>query len=520
MSNAVTSVAQDGTGALVDQVAGGKLLVGGGGERFEVEWDAGAKVTPMGSVGFFAQYLQTGGLLDRLCRHTPLVYGSPNAPKERDVLGTIVLAVLNGQTRYAHINALRGDRVGAEVLGISKRVSEDSVRRALQRGRPEAWDAWLTEQEWAVWAPLLTEPYVLDIDNTVKPLYGHQEGAELGYNPQKPGRPSHNYHTYFIGALRVVLGVEVMPGKQHSGKHSLPGLWRLLDQLPRPCRPRLIRGDVSYGSEDSMVAAEARDQHYLFKLRQTTKVRQQIQGLEGDAEAWCDAGDGWQGAERDLELMGWSRARRGVFLRRPAQKSPAGKSLPASTAVEFDFVEQLQSGPHYEYIVLVTNAPLSIVALAQLYRDRADCENVFDEIKNQWGWAGFVTRDLRRCRIVARLIALIYNWWNVFTRLARPDQHMEAITSRPLLLHAVGRLVHTGRRKILRLTSTHALADQIRRTLNRIGWFLNRLDQTAEQLGVEAVWAIMLSVAFVKWLRGKVLHPVAAGDQLLLELSP
>jgi len=35
---------------------------------------------------------------------------------------------------------------------------------------------------------------VLDVDTTIKPLYGEQEGAELGYNPHKPGRPSHCYH--------------------------------------------------------------------------------------------------------------------------------------------------------------------------------------------------------------------------------------------------------------------------------------------------------------------------------------
>ena len=35
--------------------------------------------------------------------------------------------------------------------------------------------------------------YVLDLDPTVKVLYGHQEGAEVGYNPQKPGRRSHCY---------------------------------------------------------------------------------------------------------------------------------------------------------------------------------------------------------------------------------------------------------------------------------------------------------------------------------------
>jgi hypothetical protein len=39
----------------------------------------------------------------------------------------------------------------------------------------------------------------------------------------------------------------------------------------------------------------------------------------------------------------------------------------------------------YEYAVLVTSTPYKILALAQLYRDRADAENNFDELKNQWG---------------------------------------------------------------------------------------------------------------------------------------
>jgi len=519
MSDTVTSLEKHGTEGGVDQVEGGKLLVPGEGERFEVEWDAEAKVTPMGSMVFFGQYLKTGGLLDRFCRDTPLVYESPNAPDERDVMGTILLSVINGQTRYAHINALRGDRVGAEVLGLSKVVSEDSVRRALKRGTPAAWNRWLTGRERAVYETLLTEEYVLDIDNTVKSLYGHQEGAELGYNPQKPGRPSHNYHTYFIGTLRIVLGVEVMPGKQHSGKHSLPGLWRLIDGLPTACRPRLIRGDVSYGSEESMLESEKRGQMYLFKLRQTTRIREQIHRLECDAGAWDDAGEGWQGSECRLKLMGWSRARRCIFLRRPAKEEAEPNALPASTIREFEFVEHLKEGPSYEHIVLITNDTLPIVATSQLYRDRADCENVFDEIKNQWGWAGFVTRDLHRCRIIARMIALIYNWWNVFTRLAQPEQHMEAITSRPLLLQAVGRLVTTGRRKIIRLTSTHAKAKHISLALNRIGEFLNRLVRTAEQLSFEEIWAIILSAAFVKWLRGKVLHPISDGNQTLLQIS-
>src|SRR6478736_2976065 len=54
------------------------------------------------------------------------------------------------------------------------------------------------------------------------------------------------------------------------------------------------------------------------------------------------------------------------------------------------------------YSVLVTSIDEEeVLTLAQLYRDRADSENPFDELKNQWGWAGFVTRDLARCRLMA-----------------------------------------------------------------------------------------------------------------------
>jgi len=53
-------------------------------------------------------------------------------------------------------------------------------------------------------------------------------------------------------------------------------------------------------------------------------------------------------------------------------------------------------------------------------------ENNFDELKNQWGWGGFVTKDLLRCQIAARSIALIYNWWSLFVRLADPSKRRES----------------------------------------------------------------------------------------------
>ena len=62
----------------------------------------------------------------------------------------------------------------------------------------------------------LNTDWILDIDTTIKPLYGKQEGDQVSYNPHKPGRPSIALHTYWVANQRQVLDVVVSPGKEHS----------------------------------------------------------------------------------------------------------------------------------------------------------------------------------------------------------------------------------------------------------------------------------------------------------------
>ena len=126
----------------------------------------------------------------------------------------------------------------------------------------------------------------------------------------------------------------------------------------------------------------------------------------------------------------------------------------------------------YEYAVLVTNTDYEILALGQLYRDRADAENAFDELKNQWGWGGFTTHDLHRCQRVARAVALIYNWWSLFVRLANPEARREAITSRPWLMSAVGRRTEHAGQTTITLTGQHADFGKARAALMRVSALL------------------------------------------------
>ena len=64
------------------------------------------------------------------------------------------------------------------------------------------------------------------------------------------------------------------------------------------------------------------------------------------------------------------------------------------------------------------------------------------------------------------------------------------------------------------------MAERIQLVLSRIGEFFNRLKTIAEQLTPEGVWAVILSVAFRVWLKGKSLHPVVEGHQTLLLFTP
>ena len=431
-----------------------------------------------------------------------------------------MLSILSGHRRYSHVTAIRCDGVNPGLLGMGKVISEDALRRALLAIPEDRGREWLDGHLSDATAPLLDAPWILDIDTTIKPLYGRQEGAAVSYNPKKPGRPSHSYHSFFMAGLRMVLGVEVKAGDEHSGCHSLPGLLKLLDSLPVERRPKIVRGDCGFGSDGIMRELETRSQPYLFKLRLSKNVKRHIERLF-NVSGWTDAGQGWEGMDSELALTGWEGARRVAVLRRPLQ----GEML---IAHENDgqqwlgFIEaDRKAGKRitgYEYAVLVTNLEYEVRSLGQLYRDRADAENAFDELKNQWGWGGFTTRDLHRCQLSARAVALIYNWLCLFVRLANPKARREAITSRPWLLSSVGRATSHAGQTTITITGQHAYFNAAREALIHVSSLLHAWSaMVAEQLRLTSVWhlccyhLIHSLVAFVSSAPLSCLHNHANG---------
>ena len=290
-------------------------------------------MTPLGQLPFFIDFLKTAGLFDALVADCPLRYLSPNAPRRRDVLGTAMLSMLAGHRRYAHIAALRCDAVLPELLGMKKIVSEDAIRRAFKAIDETEGAVWLRRHLQYCVEPLLAEPWILDVDTTIKPLYGHQEGAVLGYNPKKPGRPSHCYHLFdgFDASDPRCRRQSRRRACVQTQRAEPVGAARSSAARPVACavagRPRLRqRGDHARGggagaSVSLEAAADRQRQAHDREARLDARMGRRRPGLRGEGE---------RGSARGLEppaardrAQAAPEGRRGAWLERRRRSAAA-----------------------------------------------------------------------------------------------------------------------------------------------------------------------------------------------------
>ncbi len=116
------------------------------GGRFFAEWDADAPVTCEGQLIFFFQFLHVGGRWEEFMRDRPLHYTGNRGSGALNVMATLLLSVLSGHWRYAHINGVRGDGINPGLLGMERTISEDAVRAAMKRIDEKEGLAWLGRQ--------------------------------------------------------------------------------------------------------------------------------------------------------------------------------------------------------------------------------------------------------------------------------------------------------------------------------------------------------------------------------------
>jgi Transposase DDE domain group 1 len=322
---------------------------------------------------------------------------------------------------------------------------EDALPRLAREMSVEQMRDWMQQPQTELYAAL-PERFVADRDSTVNTRHGHQEDAAIGYNPHKRGRKSHHPLICVAARPRLCLHLEWRPGDTVSATDWQPAMEKLWSHPTIRQRLWLNRGDAGFGQEAVLAWHEqegGKRPEHLFKLRLTSNVRRAIAKVpwplwEGAPTLGCQ-----QIAQTTVKLHGWSRERRVVIVRtlKPVNPSPQ---------------DEFRDNPEDEVAVYVTNLEKNAATpgqIALLYAQRADTQNVFDELKNQWGFRGYCSRRAVVTELAARLVLLTYNLWSLFTRLMglNPGHHTEAVTSRRDFLFLAAQVVESGRQRVVKL---------------------------------------------------------------------
>lgn len=282
----------------------------------------------------------------------------------------------------------------------------------------------------------------LDIDSTVGTLYGRQEGAEIGPNPHKPGRPS--YHP-LIARDRIsdlIVHHVLRPGSAGTATGIASFLHRTLDIVKegRPRRAILARLDSGFESDEVMSLLERRGVGYVIKMRGTWSVTSYLYGL--GPKAWRRVafdGDGEiEVAEFQVQRKDWKQPRRMVVLRKREMDNLQG---------------HLFDREGWSYAFFVTDRDWAPEDVARFYDKRADVERTICEAKNDLSIDhvptssfGANTADLA-IKVLARNLLVLYR-----DRCLGLTTRVRIATLRRRFIAIAGRIVRHAGQRLLRLS--------------------------------------------------------------------
>jgi hypothetical protein len=156
------------------------------------------RLTHHSGLGVVWDYINSNGLVRLLNKVFPTVWYNSLKFTNVQVLCSIVLAHLSGIHRLSRIENFTKDPLVRHLLALPKYIEDSTFKDRLSKLGSAGGAFLLQEGLFSMTRKWLSKNglsrITLDCDSTVSTVYGKQEGAAKGYNPEKKGALS--YHPY------------------------------------------------------------------------------------------------------------------------------------------------------------------------------------------------------------------------------------------------------------------------------------------------------------------------------------
>jgi len=230
----------------------------------------GSRLTRFAGLSPVMKYLNKLGLAQQLEELFPTdIYNSTKFTKVQIMLA-VVLASFVGINRLSKIASFTYDCLVMVLLGTGTGLNKDVIGvRLKQLGQSGAIklheylfslvNRWLSKSK--------LSNITLDVDSTVKIVYGNQQGAAKGYNPKKRGAKSYHPLLAFVSEMKLVVNNWFRTGACYTGNGICEFVKQTKAVLPSNIKHVFFRADSGFFNGDLFDLLEKYYWTYLVKVK-------------------------------------------------------------------------------------------------------------------------------------------------------------------------------------------------------------------------------------------------------------
>jgi hypothetical protein len=277
----------------------------------------------------------------------------------------------------------------------------------------------------------------VNIDTTVKTVFGHQQGARKGHNTKHRGKPGLRPLLAFIEETREYMAGKLRKGTTVTGEECAALIADIKKHLPGCVQEVLLRADGEFMSWQSIEAAEKAGFDFIIANRGCTPV--------------FDPGSWYRPHKRKaieynscLYQPGqWPGAYRFVAMRIPKDTGRTSKQPQQCPLFEDD---------SYTYRIFCTSLAGKAHRIIADYDKRADVENLVGEAKRE-GLDMIPSAKFKNNYAFFQIVMLAYNIWRYMKMIAhqsfQADEPQQSAPRAGVLKGIVSNTLRIARLKLL-----------------------------------------------------------------------
>jgi len=371
------------------------------------------------------------------------------------MLLALVYPIVLGLDRIETASLLRSDGTFQYLTGLQSFPDPQTLRRFLLNAPTH-----LREQlhrindrllQRFIHMPEHRSRLIFDLDSTVLTVFGHQEGAEVGYNPRYRGKRSYDPLLCLEANSSFLWDVELRHGDAGTWAGSEELLGCCFHSVPSDIRELRVRADAGFGYRPVLEMLEARPAQYAVVARMTPYLKRELRGLRYEP-----MNPRWEIADFEHQPHDWPHARRCIVARRKIE--------------EAELQPTLFTLERYAYRAWHTTLPLTPAGVWHFYDGRAGMERRIREIREDFALPKIPTRTFAANALYLEVIRLAYNLVTAFQRTCLP-QEWQSLTLGKLrhrLFWLPGELTRPQNRPTLRLANLPVIRDWAEKILHRV----------------------------------------------------